>query len=149
MEKIFIIIDGASSGNGISAGVGIVLKNEKGDLIHQEGKHIGKKTNNEAEYEAVIFGMQTAMSLRYKEIIILTDSNTVFNQITGGFQIKGANLRTLFQKVEVLKKSFKKFDIDFVPKEYTHEADLFAREASESGAEKEVEKKYPFLTYKK
>ena len=93
--------------------------------------------------------MQYARNKKLKDVTILTDSNLVYQQITGGYRVKGNNLRKLLEEVDKLIDEISKVNFDYVPREYTHEADVLARDASEKGIEKEVEKKYPFLTYKK
>lgn len=145
----FIIVDGASSGNGLSAGIGIVVKDQSGKTIESVGTHIGQKTNNEAEYQAVIDALKLAKLRGFDDVTILTDSNLVYSQIKGDYKVKEKSLRPYFDQVMTAKLGVKKITFDFVPREYTHEADELARGASEQGIEKEVEKKYPFLTHQK
>ncbi len=147
--KTFIICDGASSGNGRSAGIGVVFKNEKGEVQHTISQHIGKKTNNEAEYMAIIAGLEYAKGHGMKEITVLSDSNLVINQITGEYRAKEQSLAALLSIVEGLEKKIGTIFFDQVPREYTHEADVLAEAAAQQGVRTEVEKKYPFLTYKK
>lgn len=144
--KHFIVVDGASSGNGLGAGIGVVIKDEKGNNIHTISEDIGEKTNNEAEYEAVIRGLEYAKENNFSDVVVLTDSNLVFNQVNGNYKVKVPNLRILLNKVSALINEFKSFVIDYVPREYSHEADELARIASERGVNKMTEKKYPFLT---
>ena len=66
-EKIIIYTDGGSRGNPGSAGIGVFITNEKGGMIKEYSGFLGVKTNNEAEYEAVIFGLQKIKALFGKE----------------------------------------------------------------------------------
>ena len=56
--KIIIYTDGGSRGNPGPAAIGVILTDEKGKMIKEYGEKIGRGTNNEAEYEAVIFALQ-------------------------------------------------------------------------------------------
>ncbi len=143
--KLFIVCDGASIGNGLSAGIGVVIKDEKGKDVAKISKHIGAETNNVAEYQAVIDGMIKAKDLKASHAVVLSDSNLVINQLKGEWKMKAKDLKPYNEEVLRIAKFFKKVEFDYVPREYTHEADALAREASELGVEKETEKKYPFL----
>lgn len=143
--KIFLVCDGASIGNGLSAGAGVVIKDEAGKTIESLSHHIGAGSNNVAEYTAVIIGLKRAVELKATEVIVLSDSNLVINQLKGEWQIKAKDLNQYIDEVKGLAKSIKKVTYDYVPREYTHEADALARSASEQGVEKETESKYPFL----
>ena len=58
MEKIVIYTDGGSRGNPGPAGAGVAITDAKGNIVKGYSGFLGIKTNNEAEYEAVIFGLQ-------------------------------------------------------------------------------------------
>ena len=61
--KIIIYTDGGSRGNPGPAAIGVIFTEEKGKVIKEYAQKIGRATNNEAEYEAVIFGLQKAKLL--------------------------------------------------------------------------------------
>ena len=66
-ERIVVYTDGGSRGNPGLAGIGVVIANEKRQVIKKYSKDIGVRTNNEAEYEAVIFDLQKLKQLFGKE----------------------------------------------------------------------------------
>lgn len=149
MKKLFIIADGASSGNGRSAGIGVVIKDEKGVTLEALSEYVGKLTNNEAEYTAVERGMRIAKGMGATNIVIITDSELVVRQLNREWKVKTPGLREYIKDIERLRSGFLEVVFDYVPREYTHEADELARAASEKGEEKVVEEKYPFLTHQK
>lgn len=91
--------DGSSRGNPGPSGVGLVLK--YGDEKIYLNKYIGDyKTNNEAEYEAIIYALEQAIPIntRREDLIIYTDSRTVQGQIARGWKINYDHLRELKNK---------------------------------------------------
>ena len=66
-DKLIIYTDGGARGNPGPAAIGVVIQNEKGNTIKKYGEKIGEKTNNEAEYEAVIFALRKLKQLFGKE----------------------------------------------------------------------------------
>ncbi len=141
-EKIIIYTDGGSRGNPGVSGVGIVIFNEKGHLIKKNSKNIGTRTNNEAEYEAVVFGLQKVRQIfgkekaKHLEIEIRMDSELVARQLGGKYKIKEEKLMPLFIKVWNLKMDFEKVSFEEIPREKNKEADALANEAMDKKVQK-------------
>ena len=147
MEKLIIYTDGASRGNPGPAGAGMVFVNKRGDVIEKFCKFLGKKTNNEAEYEAVILALKKFKALYSKkkakktEVEIRTDSELVAKQMNGRYKIENENLQKIFMKLWNLRLDFKEVKIKHVPREKNHEADALANQA----LDKEINQKELFL----
>lgn len=94
-----IYTDGGSRGNpGKAASAFIAVKGE--EIIQKMSKYLGdKKTNNEAEYNAIILALENTLE---KEIKIISDSQVVIKQINGEYKINQPHLRLLNQKVQGL-----------------------------------------------
>ena len=84
--------DGASSKNG--AGIGIVLENLSGVLIEESVKLEEKMTNNETEYEALLYGLELALRLGVQYLKINMDSELVSEQLVGKFKTKDSRMRS-------------------------------------------------------
>ena len=69
IEKIVIHIDGGSRGNPGPAGFGILISDSKRNVLKKYSQYIGEATNNEAEYQALIFALKKTKSLFGKEKI--------------------------------------------------------------------------------
>lgn len=156
-NKIAIMCDGASSGNGGACGVGIVVKNiETQEIILSKGESIGNGTNNYAEYKAIIMALEIAEEYYKKhiisDIVILSDSELVVKQVLGQFRVKNKDLKPYAEKARELFNDLKgcgaKIKIDNIPREYNSEADELAREASKEARKDDIEKDYPFLKRK-
>ena len=79
-------IDGSSTKD--SGGISIVLKSPEGDTIKQAMRLQYKTTNNEAEYEALLTGLEMAKVLGATELDVLSDSQLVVGQLNGDYEAK-------------------------------------------------------------
>lgn len=140
-EKVIIYTDGGSRGNPGSAGVGVYITDEKGGMIKEYSKAIGVRTNNEAEYEAVVLALQKIKQLyggekaKKLEIEVRTDSQLMARQLNGSYKIEVEKLIPLFIKVWNLRVEMGMENIYFVeiPREQNKEADRLANEAMDEG----------------
>ena len=135
MKKIIIYTDGGSRGNPGPSAIGAVFCNEKGDIIKKYSEVLGEKTNNEAEYEGVIFALKKFKALFGKklaessEIEVRTDSELLVKQLGGQYKILEPKIQTLFLAVWNLKLDFKKIKFKLIPREHNKEADRLVNEA--------------------
>lgn len=142
MEKIIIYTDGGSRGNPGPAGIGAVIVNEKGKILKEYSNFLGVKTNNEAEYEAVIFGLKKIKALLGKEKIKNTeiefrlDSQLIARQLNGQYKIEEERLFPLFIKIWNLKMGFGPIIFTEIPREQNKEADRLANQAMDEGNKK-------------
>ena len=67
MEKLIVYTDGGARGNPGPAAIGVVIQDANGNTLKTYGETIGEKTNNEAEYQAVIFTLKKIKQLFGKE----------------------------------------------------------------------------------
>lgn len=134
-EKIIIYTDGGSRGNPGPSGIGVVIANSKGRVIKKYSQAIGNRTNNEAEYEAVIFSLQKVKHLFGKQkardlnIEVLMDSELVARQLGGKYKIVEEKLFPLFIKVWNLRMDLRKISFSEIPREKNKDADKLANEA--------------------
>jgi len=136
-HRLVLYIDGASRGNPGRAGAGVWITNGEGEKISEMSRYLGHKTNNEAEYWALLLGLREAKRLRGDCIQIFTDSQLVERQIKGVYRVKDSNLRTLHRTVIQNLKTFSSFEIQSVPREENEEADRLANQAIQRRIAKE------------
>jgi ribonuclease HI len=136
-HRLVLYIDGASRGNPGRAGAGVWITNGKGEKISEVSRFLGYKTNNEAEYWALLLGLREAKRLRGDRIQIFTDSQLVERQIKGVYRVKDSNLRALHRTVIQDLKTFSSFEIAAVPREENEEADRLANQAIQRRVAKE------------
>jgi len=128
-NKVIIHVDGASRGNPGPAAIGATIKDEQGKLIASISRRIGKTTNNQAEYRAVIAALEEAVRLGAKQVELNSDSEFVVKQIKGEYRVKKATLKPLYQRVKQLQNSLEGFTIRYIPREQNQEADRLANMA--------------------
>ena len=134
-EKIITYTDGGSRGNPGQAALGVVIQNSSGRIIKEYGEALGIRTNNEAEYEAVVSALKKIKALYGKEktkkmeIEMRMDSELVMKQLTGKYRMEDEKLVPLFMKIWNLKLDFGKISFIHVPREKNKEADRMVNEA--------------------
>lgn len=124
-EAVEIYIDGAARGNPGESGIGIFIK-ENNDKTREIKKYLGTKTNNQAEYTALIEALESVKGLRNQPIRIFTDSLLVANQVNGLWKVKHAEISVLNKKAKTLFKEYKDITISHIPRELNSEADRLA-----------------------
>jgi ribonuclease HI len=105
-EKRFKLhTDGGSRGNPGPAAIGIVLESD-GKIIKEYKRYIGKATNNQAEYEALIEGLKLAHIYWKGSLECFTDSELLVKQVNGEYDVKNKELKVAHSAVEKLAKQF-------------------------------------------
>lgn len=123
MPHLILYGDGGSRGNPGPGASGAVLYDAEKNVVGRYEKYLGHTTNNQAEYEAVILGMQKAQELGATELDIFLDSQLVVKQLKQEFRIKDKKLQPLFVKAWNLMQGFKKVSITHIPRSQNKEAD--------------------------
>lgn len=129
MKKIIIHSDGAARGNPGQAGAGAVLSDEHGKVVREVARYLGHKTNNEAEYAALLIGLEAAKELGATSVHVRCDSELMVKQLKGEYRVKHPNLKPLFAKAKDLVAGFESFRIEHVRREHNSHADELANQA--------------------
>ena len=141
--KITIYTDGGSRGNPGPSAIGVVIYQED-KIIKTYSESIGKATNNEAEYEAIIFALRKAKLLfgknKSKEIEIesFMDSELVVKQLNHEYKVKEGNLQPLFLEVWNLILEFKNVSFSHIRREKNKEADKLVNQALDNQDREQV-----------
>lgn len=124
---IYAYTDGASRGNPGESGIGIIMKNERGKVIHSSGGYIGTATNNTAEYVALIECLKKAKETKCKKLVVHSDSELLVRQLQGRYRVRDTGLKKYFQRVHrMLKNAPFEFEIRYVSRDENREADMLA-----------------------
>ncbi len=95
MSRAVLRSDGGARGNPGPAGAGFVIEVD-GSVACMAGRFLGEATNNVAEYEALIWGLENVRALGYSEVSVFADSELLVKQINGLYKVKNAGLKPLF-----------------------------------------------------
>ncbi|KAJ9542724.1 hypothetical protein OSB04_029230, partial [Centaurea solstitialis] len=117
-------VDGASNARG--SGLGVVLKSSHGGNMVYSIRCEFKTTNNEAEYEALIAGLDMAYNLGARWLHVRSDSLLVVNQINGEFQAKDSKMISYLKIAKDKIARFDKFSIEQIPRDLNMQADALA-----------------------
>jgi len=135
MKTIICYTDGGARGNPGPAAVGVYITDESGVMIREVGQTIGNSTNNFAEYQAVLVGLQT-LKAEYGKVTktiqfeIRLDSELVKKQLNAEYQIKEPGLVPMFIEIHNMRvANFPHLKLIHVPREKNKEADRLVNEA--------------------
>jgi ribonuclease HI len=126
--------DGASRGNPGPAGAGMVLFDPQGRLQANQGRYLGEATNNVAEYQALLLGLEEAHRLGVKKLRVLADSELMVKQLNGRYRVKAPHLIPLWRAAVNALKKFESWAIAHVPREENRLADEAANRAIDQKA---------------
>lgn len=127
--KAILYADGASRGNPGPAGAGAVLLDEDGHVLAELTRFLGVTTNNVAEYNAFILGLEEAQRRGVDDLDVRMDSLLVVEQMRGRWKIKHPNMKPLALKAGELFASFPKRTIAHVPRDANAIADALSNRA--------------------
>lgn len=126
--------DGAARGNPGDAGIGIIIRDESGNVLYSHGEYIGVTTNNVAEYRALIHCLEKAAGLKCDSLVVNCDSELVVRQVLGEYKVKDKKLAPLHLEVKRIVASAPwRFRIAHVAREMNGEADLLANAGIDRG----------------
>ena len=128
-NRLLIYTDGAARGNPGESGAGVVLKTPEGEEVGRFGRYLGRTTNNQAEYQAVLLGLHHAEEFGANEVTILSDSDLMVRQLLGEYRVRAAHLREMFRQVKSGLSKFEKYQIKRILREKNSEADAMANRA--------------------
>jgi len=128
-NAIDIYSDGASRGNPGDAAYAFVYV-EDGEIVERRTAYIGRKTNNQAEYHAVVNALEHALEQDVNRVRFHSDSQLLVNQCNGKWRVKDAQLRKLHDRVQNLRDRFEAVTFTHLPREneYIAEADHLCNE---------------------
>jgi len=129
MSKLITFTDGGSRGNPGPSAVGVVIKNDKNEIVLRVSKYIGETTNNVAEYEALILALQKArgifkmQKIKKGDLECYLDSELVVRHLNHEYKIKDEGLQLLFIKVWNLMLEYNSVRFIHIPREKNKLAD--------------------------
>jgi ribonuclease HI len=115
-KRLMIFSDGGARGNPGPAAAAFIVLSENGQVLAANSRYLGLRTNNQAEYEALIAALQFAATVNAEEVICHLDSELVAKQLTGEYTVKNSELRKLWRKIQELNSGFKNVRFVSVPR---------------------------------
>jgi ribonuclease HI len=127
-ERLVVHVDGGARGNPGPAAIAAVLADPDGEVLEERSEAIGRATNNVAEYQALLLGIEHARALGARELELVGDSELIVRQVRGEYRVKDAALRELHARVEAALAGFDRWSIRNVPRAENEHADRLVNE---------------------
>jgi len=138
MRRLILYADGAARGNPGPAGIGVVIEDERGRVLKEVSQFIGRKTNNQAEYMALIQGLAAAAEVQADAILVRLDSELLVHQLKGEYKVKSPLLKPLRNQAQRLLARYKVVGIEHVERQYNRAADRLANRAIDTASADEL-----------
>jgi ribonuclease HI len=100
LDEVSLYTDGGCRGNPGPGAIGILICDAASTLLHEHAECIGHTTNNQAEYRALIKGLDLCAHYTRGRVCCYSDSEIVVKQVTGVYRLKNEALRPLFDEVK-------------------------------------------------
>jgi ribonuclease HI len=126
---VVVHVDGGARGNPGPAAVGVVVSAPGGEVLDEYAESIGVATNNVAEYQALLPGVERARALGAREAEFVNDSELVAKQINGDYKVKHPAMRPLYEQATVALRAFDRWSIRSVPRAQNARADALVNDA--------------------
>jgi ribonuclease HI len=125
-KEWLLMVDGASRGNPGEAGCGALILDDKGAVVNELSRYLGRTTNNVAEYEGLLMGLAALRQRGAKKIVVQSDSQLLVRQLNGEYRVKDEKLKVLFERAMRLLRQFEAYRIVHVRREMNKMADRLA-----------------------
>ncbi len=129
LKKFIIYTDGGARGNPGPAGIGVVIKDENGNILKEYSEYIGTATNNQAEYRAVLKAFDLIEEYCPCEVDFYLDSELVAKQLSREYKIKNPELAKLFVKIWNKQMQGVKAVFHSIPRDQNKHADRLVNQA--------------------
>ena len=129
-----LMVDGAARGNPGDAGCGAAICDESGTVVKELSRYLGRTTNNVAEYEGLLMGLDALVQLGRKKIRVQSDSQLLVRQLNGEYRVKDEKLKVLHQRAMTLLRQFDYYRIVHVYREMNKIADRLANRGIDEGS---------------
>jgi ribonuclease HI len=131
-SELIVYTDGASNGNPGPSGAGGVIMTPDGTTIEEFHVHLGRATNNVAEYEAVRIALTKALAYGARRVHVRLDSELVANQLSGRYKVKDSKLIDRYLRVGELLSQLDSATFEAIPREQNARADMLAQVGAKS-----------------
>ena len=108
-----MFFDGPKMLNG--SGAGVVLVSPRGDKLRYVLQIHFVSSNNEAEYEALLYGLRMAISLGVRRLMVYGDSDLVVNQVMKEWDVRSPAMTGYCSAVRKLEKKFEGLELHHIP----------------------------------
>lgn len=129
-DRVLVLhVDGGSRGNPGPSAIGVVVEDVEGNVLEEVAARIGTTTNNVAEYQALITGLETALDRGARRVRIMSDSELLVRQMRQEYRVRDPQLKELYMAAVALVRRFARVEIKHVPRTENSAADALVNKA--------------------
>lgn len=132
-------IDGGARGNPGPAGFGVHITAADGKTLAELSEYIGHKTNNVAEYTALLAALDYAIQHKLSALQVVGDSELLVKQIKGQYKVKSPDLLPLYERARSMIRKLDRFEVRHVLRAKNKDADRLANLAMDRGMGKTLD----------
>ncbi|HEX5309853.1 MAG TPA: ribonuclease HI family protein [Solirubrobacteraceae bacterium] len=135
--KVVVHVDGGSRGNPGPAAAASVVSSLDGEVLDESSRLLGVVSNNVAEYQALLLGLERAGALGADAVEVINDSELIAKQVNGAYKVKHAAMRPLHAESLSALRAFQEWRVRTVPRAQNAHADALvnaALDAAPAGA---------------
>jgi probable phosphoglycerate mutase len=125
--------DGGSRGNPGPAGYGAVIEDASGRVVARLSEYLGKRTNNYAEYSALLGVLDWCLKNGQPRLRVVADSELMVKQMQGKYKVNSPDLRPLWEEARRKANQLERFEIQHTLRGGNKEADQLANDAMDRG----------------
>lgn len=128
-QTLILRTDGAARGNPGHAAAGVVIEDAQGKLLARGKKYLGRLTNNQAEYQALILGLKAVAQSHPAAVRVYMDSELVVNQMNGRYKVRHDDLLPLHEEASHFVTELPAVSFTHIERAENHLADALANQA--------------------
>jgi len=132
-ELLIAHCDGGSRGNPGPAGYGAVIEDQNGRILARLSEFLGKRTNNYAEYSALLGVLAWCLEHKHRRLRVVADSELMVKQMQGKYKVNSPDLRPLWEEARKKASQLERFEITHTLRGGNKEADQLANDAMDRG----------------
>ena len=118
LEEVWLYTDGAARGNPGPAAAGFRILGPSGQLLFEHEESLGERTNNQAEYAALVLGLEAIDPYTKGRVTVGSDSQLIVNQMNGEWRVKDPELRTLYTTAHARAARFREVRYEHHPRSH-------------------------------
>ncbi|MDP2690821.1 MAG: reverse transcriptase-like protein [Candidatus Gracilibacteria bacterium] len=129
LKEFLVFSDGGARGNPGPSGCGAVISDPKGQVLEKISTYIGEGTNNQAEYHALLLGLDAVSKKNPEKITCYLDSELIVKQVNGQYKVRNIALKEYYDQVKLFQKKFPNTSFHHIPRSKNKLADKLANDA--------------------
>ena len=132
--RVVVHVDGGARGNPGPAAAAAVVSAADGEVLDEASRYLGRASNNVAEYQGLLLGLERAKALGATEVDVVNDSELIAFQVTGRYKVKHPDMKPLFLEAQAALRAFEAWSLKPVKRAHNKDADALVNQCLDAHA---------------